>query len=143
MMHRPLCAGRRANMKMNPTYRLATARLIALTFALSISSPRASAAASCESLASLRLPQTTITRAESVGPNGFSRPSLGPKTGRVGRAFATRVPFCRVAATLEPSSDSEIKIEVWLPSEGWNGKFLAVGNGDWGGIINYPDMSEA
>src|SRR5262245_11975180 len=143
MMQRTLRAGRRGNMKMNRTHRLTTAGLIALTFALLIPSPPASAAASCESLASLRLPQTTITRAESVGPNGFSRPFRGPGTGRVGRAFATRAPFCRVAATLEPSSDSEIKIEVWLPSEGWNGKFLAVGNGDWGGIINYPDMAEA
>src|SRR5262245_8171868 len=143
MMQRTLRAGRRGNMKMNRTHRLTTAGLIALTFALLIPSPPASAAASCESLASLRLPQTTITRAESVGPNGFSRPFRGPGTGRVGRAFATRAPFCRVAATLEPSSDSEIKIEVWLPSEGWNGKFQAVGNGNWGGIISYPAMAAA
>jgi feruloyl esterase len=114
-----------------------------LTFALLIPSPRASAAAACESLASLRLAQTTITRAESVGPNGFSRPALGPEFGPEGQAVATRAPFCRVAATLEPSSDSEIKIEVWLPSEGWNGKFQAVGNGNWAGIINYPAMAAA
>ena len=126
---------------MNPSYRLTTASLTAFTCALLIPSPRALAAASCESLASLRLPQTTITRAESVGPNGFSRPAVGP--GPEGRAFATRVPFCRVAATLSPSSDSEITIEVWLPSEGWNGKFQAVGNGNWAGIINYPVMADA
>ncbi len=35
--------------------------------------------------------------------------------------------FCRVAATLKPTSDSDIKIEVWLPASGWNGKFQAVG----------------
>jgi feruloyl esterase len=130
-------------MKMNPTYRLTTAGVTALTFALLIPSLPASAAASCESLASLRLPQTTITRAESVGPDGFSRPALGPGFGPEGQAVATRAPFCRVAATLEPSSDSEIKIEVWLPSEGWNGKFQAVGNGNWGGIIHYPAMADA
>jgi feruloyl esterase len=44
---------------------------------------------------------------------------------------------------MEPSSDSEIKIEVWLSSEGWNGKFQAVGNGNWAGIINYPAMADA
>jgi hypothetical protein len=49
-------------MKMNPTYRLTTAGVTALTFALLIPSLPASAATSCESLASLRLPQTTITR---------------------------------------------------------------------------------
>ena len=31
-----------------------------------------------------------------------------------------------IPATLTPSSDSDIKIEVWLPASGWNGKFLAV-----------------
>ena len=51
--------------------------------------------------------------------------------------------MCRVAATLKPSPDSDIKIEVWMPASGWNGKFLAVGNGYWGGLINYPAMSEA
>ena len=31
---------------------------------------------------------------------------------------------------VRPSSDSEIKIEVWLPApSAWNGKFMAVGNG--------------
>ena len=38
-------------------------------------------------------------------------------------------------ATLTPTSDSDIKIEVWLPSSGWNGKFQAVGNGGWAGTI--------
>ena len=31
------------------------------------------------------------------------------------------------AATLTPSSDSDIKIEVWLPTNGWNSKLLGVG----------------
>jgi feruloyl esterase len=48
-----------------------------------------------------------------------------------------------VAATLKPSSDSDIKIEVWLPAANWNGKFQAVGNGGWNGTISYPAMSEA
>jgi feruloyl esterase len=51
--------------------------------------------------------------------------------------------FCRVAATLTPSPDSNIKMEVWLPVEGWNGKLLSVGNGGWAGSIEYPAMSQA
>src|SRR6185369_11525035 len=50
--------------------------------------------------------------------------------------------FCRVAATLTPSSDSDIKVEVWLPA-GWNRKFQAVGNGGWAGTISYSAMAEA
>ena len=39
---------------------------------------------------------------------------------------------CRVAATLKPSSDSDIKMELWLPLENWNGTFEMVGNGGMG-----------
>ena len=51
--------------------------------------------------------------------------------------------FCRVAARLAPTPDSDIKIEVWLPVSGWNGKLLAVGNGGWAGSINYNGMTAA
>lgn len=43
--------------------------------------------------------------------------------------------FCRVAATLRPTADSDIKVEVWLPLSGWNGKFLGVGNFGWAGSL--------
>src|SRR5580765_8549062 len=72
----------------------------------------AGAAQSCESLASLSLPNTMITQAQSVAAGDLPA-------------------SCRVSATLTPSSDSNIKIEVWLPASGWNGKFEAVGNGGW------------
>ena len=42
---------------------------------------------------------------------------------------------------MRPSPDSDIKIEVWLPASGWNGKFLAVGNGGWSGAIVYPALA--
>jgi feruloyl esterase len=48
--------------------------------------------------------------------------------------------FCRVALTLKPSGDSEIKMELWLPLEGWNGKFMAAGSFGWGGSIMYDGL---
>ena len=42
-----------------------------------------------------------------------------------------------------PRSDSDIKIEVWLPAASWNGKFQAVGNGGWAGTISYAAMASA
>jgi feruloyl esterase len=51
--------------------------------------------------------------------------------------------FCRVAATIKPTLDSDIKVEVWLPMNGWNGKFQAVGNGGWAGVISYSAMADA
>lgn len=43
--------------------------------------------------------------------------------------------FCRIAATLRPTSDSQIKIEVWLPESTWNGKLLGIGGGGLAGNI--------
>jgi len=87
---------------------------------------------SCESLSSLALPDGAITMAQSV-PAGEL-----PQAGGRGRpAPPLKVPaFCRVAATLKPSSDSEIKMEVWLPVSGWNGNFEGNGNGGWTGSIS-------
>jgi feruloyl esterase len=44
---------------------------------------------------------------------------------------------------LTPSADSDIKIEVWLPTTDWNGKFQAVGNGGWAGTISYGALASA
>jgi feruloyl esterase len=101
----------------------------------------ATASISCESLTGLKLRDTTITLANVVGAGEFSPPA---EAGRGGPgAFKDLPAFCRVAATLRPSSDSDIKIEVWLPVSGWNGNFLAVGNGGWSGAIVYPALSQA
>jgi len=85
-------------------------------------------AATCESLASLSLPATTITMAQTVPAGGFSLPG---GNAQANAAYQNLPAFCRVAATLKPSGDSDIKIEVWLPASGWNGKFQGVGNGGW------------
>ena len=104
------------------------------------------AAASCESLATLALPAGTITSAQAVAAGAFSLPG-GGRAGRgaaqLEEAVKSLPAFCRVEATLKPSSDSDIKIEVWMPTSGWNGKYQAVGNGAWNGNIAYPAMTEA
>jgi feruloyl esterase len=113
----------------------------ALAIALSVGRAGEASAASCESLASLSLPDTTITMAQIVAPGAFA--ALAVRGGRVPGPFAKLPSFCRIAATLKPTSDSDIKVEVWLPTNGWNGKFQAVGNGGWAGTISYPAMAEA
>jgi hypothetical protein len=96
-------------------------------------------AATCEDLAHLSLPQTTVTMAASVAPGAFSPPAGFSGSLQPGDVPYRDLPaFCRVAATMRPSSDSEIKIEVWLPApSAWNGKFMAVGNGGQAGEIYY------
>ena len=47
-------------------------------------------------------------------------------------------PFCRVSGNLRPTAGSDIRFEVWLPEAGrWNGKFQAVGNGGFQGVLNH------
>src|ERR1700679_3899530 len=118
-----------------------TLRLSAILVAASASTLPAMAA-SCESLASLNLPDTTITVAKLVPAGEFVQPGP-PGRGNAGAANKDLPAFCRVEATLKPSSDSDIKVEVWLPASGWNRKYQAVGNGAWAGSIVYSDLAKA
>ena len=61
------------------------------------------------------------------------------------RSAAQPIPaHCRVKLVLKPSSDSNINAELWLPAADWNGKFMAVGNGGFGGSIQgYGEMQVA
>jgi feruloyl esterase len=96
------------------------------------------AAGACDTLATLALPHATITAAIPVAAGAF-KPDEAGEAGNF-----TRLPaFCRVAATLKPTADSDIRIEVWLPEAGWNGKFQAVGNGAFSGSLAYPAMGAA
>src|SRR5687768_14087220 len=106
----------------------------------------AAAAVSCASLGTLALPRATVTSAAEIAAGGFMPPSSTPGGSvapALARAMAALPSFCRVAVTSAPSADSDIKIEVWLPATGWNGKFQAVGNGGWAGTIPYAAMAAA
>ncbi len=120
---------------------IATAVAASLTAQTAGPSPTRSAVASCESLTALSLPNATITLAERIA-NGAplpSPPATGDDDAPPARAATAPRAFCRVAATLKPSADSDIKMELWLPAE-WNGKFNAVGNGAFNGNIAYPAL---
>ncbi len=94
-------------------------------------------AASCESLTSLSLPETTITLAQPVAAGTFTVPGAAGGKGKQGPSYRDLPAFCRVTATVKPTSDSDIRIEVWMPdASGWNGKFQGNGNGGWTGSIN-------
>ena len=75
--------------------------------------------------ATLKLPDATVTSARVV-PAADSLPA-----------------YCRIELTIKPSSDSDIKSEVWMPVSGWNGKFQQVGNGAFAGSIQYGALKEA
>jgi feruloyl esterase len=100
------------------------------------------AATSCSMLKSLALPNTSITSAEEVPAGTFMPPGAAPNA-QPNPALIGLPSFCRITATLTPSSDSEIKTEVWLPVADWNRKLQAVGNGGLAGAINYGALGLA
>src|ERR1051325_8417185 len=108
------------------------AALLFVTFAFG---PGSVAAQTCEKMAELKLANTTITTAQTVAAGTFTPPA--------GSALLYKdLPaFCRVAGVIKPTSDSDIKFEVWMPSAGWNGKFQGVGNGGFAGSISYAGLA--
>lgn len=76
----------------------------------------------CEALQSLRIPDARVTAVEFVPAADAGEGQPVPE-------------HCKVALVLEPSRDSHIEMELWMPMQGWNGKFLALGNGGWAGSI--------
>ena len=114
-------------------------RALSLILLLTAWGVQAALAASCESLSALKLPDTTITSAKEVAAGAFIPPGATSTP-----AAAKKLPaFCRVTAEIKPTTDSNIKIEVWLPLTGWNGKYRGQGNGGFAGQINYQGMGVA
>src|SRR5262249_18774387 len=99
----------------------------------------AAAPKSCEQLAALALPDTTIASVEAVAAGAFKSPApaFGP-----GADFSKLPAFSRVTGSIKPSADSDIRFEVWLPASGWNGKFMQTGNGGAAGSIVYGSLAE-
>jgi Tannase and feruloyl esterase len=122
--------------------RLFAGVLSAIVLAVVMPQPSVTAATACDKLTGLTLANTTITLARDVAAGAFTPASEGgadePPVNA--RAFSALPAFCRVAATLKPSNDSDIKVELWMPAANWNGKYQAVGNGAFSGSIAWTAM---
>ena len=95
--------------------------------------------ASCELLRNLDVAHTKIALAEPVAAGAYQPPVADfPFPADYSRLPA----FCRVAGSIRPSADSDIRFELWLPAAGWNGRFLQTGNGGAAGSVVYSSMVE-
>ncbi|HET6177047.1 MAG TPA: tannase/feruloyl esterase family alpha/beta hydrolase [Candidatus Sulfotelmatobacter sp.] len=114
---------------------LATFVLVSYSFAL--------ADDSCEKLAGEKIDEATITLAKTVEAGTF----VGPRqvfTELDITSFYKGLPgFCRISAIAKPRADSNIRIEIWLPLSGWNGKLQGIGNGGFAGLIDYMQLGWA
>jgi feruloyl esterase len=84
----------------------------------------------CESLTGTALAGGTIQSAAAV-PAGDYTPPGQPN------AITGLPAFCKVTVAMRPTSDSNINVEVWMPRQNWNGRFLGNGSGGGGGGILY------
>jgi len=116
----------------------------------------AAAPTPCENLAILKLDNATINSAMIIPEGPPPARGAGGAGARGARGGAARggggargngapqtpppppanIPaHCRVQLVLKPTSDSLINMELWMPTENWNGKFMGVGNGGFAGSI--------
>lgn len=125
--------------------KILTGALCAIVLAALAHGQSLPAATACENLAPLAQGGAEITRAQMVPAGQFAATPAGVLApgARAFLPYSALPAFCRIAATLRPSSDSDIKIEVWMPASGWNGKFVGLGNGGWAGAISVQALARA
>ncbi|HSG34978.1 MAG TPA: tannase/feruloyl esterase family alpha/beta hydrolase [Sphingomonadaceae bacterium] len=102
------------------------------------------AAAECGDLADLDIGEGRVTSASLIEAGEYQPPAspFGAPPGVAGSPYAALPAFCRIEATLTPTSDSEIRVEIWMPAENWNGKFVGIGNGVWAGVLSISQLVE-
>src|SRR5689334_16314667 len=113
---------------------LAALTVATIPLVAEVITPAASNGTSCANLAALTIPTITIRSSTAVPAGPFTPP---------GATSAMTLPaFCRVEATARPTSDSDIRFEVWIPpAEAWNGKIEGVGNGGYSGAVGYAALA--
>lgn len=103
--------------------------------------------ADCAALARAALPDAIDLTAQEVAPGALALPADGHGMDSPGMRITGADPvgpnpaFCKISATLTPSPRSAIRMQVWLPAHGWNGKLIGVGNFGWGGSLPLANMA--
>ena len=108
-----------------------------------LASAAAMADDACDHLSTAKIPNTTITQVQQVAAGEFKGPPAPFSGVDISALYKTLPAFWRVVAVAKPTSDSDIKMEIWLPASGWNGKFQGVGNGGFAGLIDTRELSLA
>ena len=87
----------------------------------------ARAATPCENLVTVALDGARVSWSVAVPGPAFIAPD--------GNTYTNLPPFCRVGIAASPTPDSLVNVELWMPSDAWNGRFEGVGNGGYAGTV--------
>jgi hypothetical protein len=98
----------------------------------------------CAALSGIKIDQVTlesaVTQAARAPVAGANLPDMTGKPG-AGTAVAGLPAFCRVIGRIHPEPGSDIRFEVWMPNEGWDGRLHGIGTGGFAGSIDYMTLS--
>jgi Tannase and feruloyl esterase len=100
----------------------------------------------CTKLKELQIDQVAIESANlqpaKLPVAGANYPSMTGVPG-TGPQLSGLPAFCRVIGSIHPEAGSNIRFEVWLPQQDWDGRFNGANSGGLAGYINYNDLSAA
>ena len=113
---------------------------IAAVFLASLGAASPGFAGACEQLRELKLYGSVIAGAKTVPAGPFE---TAPPVPGLPKLHFDLPSYCRVTGAIHPTSDSDIKFEVWLPVSAWNGRYQQVGNGGLAGSIVYDGLANA
>ena len=119
-MHRHLSSTSRVRRMLSNVPAIVASIISLAAWSRPAAQTQPAASDSCETLALLLLPNTTITAAQTVSAGAFTPP--GRRGGPAAAPWTDLPAFCRVAATTK-MLNSDVDFEVWLPARGWNGDF--------------------
>jgi Tannase and feruloyl esterase len=112
--------------------RFTIASLCTVSLCTPLMSLAATARVDCAALTRLELGHVDLGAAKMIGRGAF----VAPDESR------HELPaFCRVQGEARPTRDSQIRFELWLPTNEWNGRYYQLGNGGFGGTISYELMA--
>lgn len=84
----------------------------------------------CETLTGTSLAGGQVKSAQAIPAGSYTPPGQA-------NAIAGLPAFCRVTVAMTPSADSTVNVELWMPRQDWNGRFLGNGSGGGAGAMLY------
>jgi hypothetical protein len=119
---------------MSPMFRL----ILCICLPCLLTGSYVQAQSTCSQLTEVPLERAAVVSAILVSSTEL--PPSGPGPQRSANVVHVAA-HCEVKAVATPTSDSQIHFEVWLPlPSAWNGKFMQLGSGGWGGSISTRGM---
>jgi hypothetical protein len=106
------------------------------------SAPPVAYGSSCSALLGVGVARATVTFTLRFAPGTFDPRRPTQQTASAARPFRDLPEFCRAELTAGPSTAFR-SVEVWIPTDSWNGKLMMVGRNRSGTSLDLGRMAVA